>query len=350
MRAPLLSLAFVAMLLVSSTLANTTLNVNNSAVITPNVAPWFDYVVFIIMENHHVNYTYWNGGPTNSCVGNCTYFTGLANNQSLSLGHESDQIGGSVWDYIALTSGRNNTDPNSSCNDGPTSSTPTKTPCSQITEMNLVDLLESHGLSWKAYMENYPVAQGCPSNLNNFSNDYGPNHNPFLYYQDITNNTTRCNKIVSANAVSVSQPNPCATNSIQTDDVFLADLMPALAPNFMFLTPNFIDDIHDCNDVSVGNAWLSKIVPQILASPLFATTRAALFISFDEPACTFSGCPSHTSGNQVYTVWAGNVKQNYKSVIPYNAFSPLRTVEKNWNLPALDATTDGKAAPMSEFF
>ena len=48
MRAPLLSLAFVAMLLVSSTLANTTLNVNNSAVITPNVALWFDYVVFII--------------------------------------------------------------------------------------------------------------------------------------------------------------------------------------------------------------------------------------------------------------------------------------------------------------
>src|SRR5437870_5234039 len=222
MRAPLLSLAFVAMLLVSSTLANTTLNVNNSAVITPNVAPWFDYVVFIIMENHHVNYTYWNGGPTNSCVGNCRYCTRLANNQRLSLGHASDQIGGSVWDYIALTSGRNNTDPSSSCNDGPTSSTPTKTPCSQITEMNLVDLLESHGLSWKAYMENYPVVQGCPSNLNNFSNDYGPNHNPFLYYQDITNNTTRCNKIVSANAVSVSQPNPCATNSIQTDDVFLA--------------------------------------------------------------------------------------------------------------------------------
>jgi hypothetical protein len=304
------------------------------------------------MENHHINYTYWNGGPTNPCFGNCTYFTGLANNQSLSLGHESNQIGGSVWDYIALTSGHNNTDPNSGCNDGPTSSTSGKTPCSQFTDLNLVDLLERQGLSWKAYMENYPVVQGCPSNLNNFSNHYGPNHNPFLYYQDVTNNTARCNKIVSANAVSVSQSDPCATNPTPTDNVFLADLTSALAPNFMFLTPNFIDDNHDCNDVSVGNAWLSRIVPQILASPLFTTTtkRAALFISFDEPGCTSPGCPSHTPGDQVYTVWAGNAKQKYKSASPYNAFSPLQTVEKNWNLPMLNATTDGKAVPMSEFF
>jgi hypothetical protein len=299
------------------------------------------------MENHHINYTYWNGGPTNSCFGNCTYFTGLANNQSLSLGHESDQIGGSVWDYIALTSGHNNTDRNSGCNNGPTASL-----CSQFTDLNLVDLLENARISWKAYMENYPVPRGCPSDLNNFSNHYGPNHNPFIYYKDVTNSTARCNKIVTANAVSLSQPNPCATNATQTDDVFLADLTPALAPNFMFLTPDFIDDNHDCNDVSVGNAWLSRIVPRILASPLFTTTnkRAALFISFDEPGCTFLGCPSHPPGNQVYTVWAGHAKQKYKSVTPYNVYSPLRTVEKNWNLPILDATTDGKAVPMSEFF
>jgi hypothetical protein len=311
------------------------------------------------MENHHINYTYgisvspnsWNSTKGGTCLGNCAYFTGLANNQSLSLGHESNQIGGSIWDYIALTSGHNNTDPLSGCNDGPTASPTGHTPCSQITDRNLVDLLESHGLSWKAYMENYPIVQGCPLNLNDFSNHYGPNHNPFIYYQDVTNNTARCNKIVSANAVSVSQPDPCATNPTPTDNVLLADLTPALASNFMFLTPNFIDDIHDCNDVSVGNAWLSRIVPQILASSLFTTKRAALFISFDEPGCTSPGCPPRiTPGNQVYTVWAGNAKQKYKSATPYNAFSPLRTVEKNWNLPMLDATTDGKAVAMSEFF
>jgi len=124
----------------------------------------------------------------------------------------------------------------------------------------------------------------------------------------------------------------------------------------MFLTPNRVDDNHDCNNVSVGNAWLNEMVPQILGSSLFKTKRAALFVTFDEPGCTNpfpQPCPP--SRDELYTVWASNsvTKTGFKSVNSYTHYSALRTIEDNWRLqPYLNATTDGAAStkPMQEFF
>jgi hypothetical protein len=108
--------------------------------------------------------------------------------------------------------------------------------------------------------------------------------------------------------------------------VLINDLKsPSTASNYMFLTPNTVDDIHDCNDVSVGNAWLNKVIPQILGSALFTTRKAALFVTFDEKDCTYS-----------------------MPVMP-DCYSALKTVEDNWKLAPLIASTDGSASNMSEF-
>jgi hypothetical protein len=133
---------------------------------------------------------------------------------------------------------------------------------------------------------------------------------------------------------------------------------PSTTSNYTFLTPNRIDDNHDCNDVSVGNAWLNKVIPQILGSTVFKTKRAALFITFDEPGCTNPpgtqpSCPS--SIPELYSVWASNpahatTKAGFKSVTPYTHYNPLRMIEDNWNLPPLNATTDGSVQNMHEFF
>ena len=359
MRTIMSSALLVVLVLVSTTLASSSLSVNNSGVVTTNYGGfgrWFDYVVVIMLENHSINHTYsvsvapnsWNN-MSSTCLGNCTYFDSFANQNTLALNYTNSGVtDGSISDYTAMTSGDGNL--NHFCNDGPTASG-----CSPPDIPNIVDRLEAASLSWKAYMEDYPLASGC---YNQFATNYFPNHNPFVYYQDVVNNTNRCNRIVNANSQIVSQAN-CWPTSVQSDDLFLADLTPASASNYMFLTPNSIDDIHNCNDVSVANAWLQQLVPRILNSPLFQTRRAALFVTFDEAGCSNPlgqvTCPS--AGPQLYTAWASNstspatpTKTGFKSTRAYNHFSALRTVEDNWGFSPFIASTDGSANNMQEFF
>src|SRR3989441_1364562 len=359
MRTPLSSVLFVTVILVSSTLASSNLSISNSgSVAAPFVGRWFDYVVVIMMENHSINDTYgvsvqpnsWNSN-SKSCLGNCTYFNSLADSNALARGYTDGHImGASLGDYIGITSGYNNTA--GACNSNP----PGSSGCPLLQIPNIVDSIENAGLSWKAYMEGYPISSGCYTNDKPNPNYYVFFHNPFIYYADIQNNATRCSHIVNANSQTVSQnpPSGCWPSAIPKDYLFINDLnSPSTASNYMFLTPNTVDDIHDCNDISVGNAWLNKMVPQILSSAVFKTKRAALFITFDEDSCTFSGCPS--TGPQLYTVWASNssnptTKVGYKSTIFYTHFNALRTVEDNWNLPPFIPSTDGSASNMREFF
>jgi Phosphoesterase family len=351
LRTPLISFLFLTVILVSGTLANTTLSVNNSVYIPLKVGRWFDYVVVIMMENHSINNTYgisvlpnsWNSN-SQTCLGNCTFYDSLANSNGLAEEYTVDGITGcSLGCYIAITSGYGNT--LQACNNGPFASG-----CQLLQLPNIVDRLESAHLSWKAYMEDYPTPSGCN---NDFTGNYEPNHNPFIYYADIQNNATRCSHIVLANSQPASQ-STCWPTTLPIDNVLINDLnSPSSASNYTFLTPNRIDDNHDCNDVSVGNAWLSNLIPQILGSTVFKTKRAALFVTFDEQGCTFSGCPS--SIPELYSVWASSsakptTKAGFKSVNPYTHYNPLRTIEDNWNLPALDAKTDGSAQNMHEFF
>src|SRR5713101_6942121 len=100
MRTPLLSVLFVTVVLVSSTLASTNLHINSSGVVSgPFVGRWFDYVVVIMMENHSINNTYgvsvppncWNSN-SNTCLGNCTFFNSLANSNALARGYTDGGI------------------------------------------------------------------------------------------------------------------------------------------------------------------------------------------------------------------------------------------------------------------
>ncbi|SRR6266568_4466580 len=338
------SVLFVTVILVSSVLASSNLRINNSGAIG---GKWFDYVVVIMMENHNINNTYYNGKGMNPCYGNCTYYTSLADSGGLAEEYTIDGINGpecSLACYIATTSGYGNVA--QGCNNGPLASG-----CTLLQNSNIVDRIEKAGLSWQAYMDSYPISSGC--NAPNFQGPYSPDHNPFIYYADIVNNTDRCSHLVKANSIPASQ-SPCWPTAVQNDDLFLSDLNSvSKASNYMWLTPNSIDDNHDCNDVSVGNAWLNHIIPQILGSTLFKNNRAALFITFDEPGCTnLPPCPSSPNG-ELYSVWVSTnsiTKVGFKSTNSYTHYNPLRTIEDNWRLPYLNATTDGNAKNMCEFF
>src|SRR6266700_2152264 len=241
---------------------------------------YFDHVVIILMENEGVYDICLSSPPPCSTSGPAPYMASLANTYGIGSQYLSI-INTSQPNYVALIGGST-----LGC---------TSSGCPTITAPNLVDRFEAAGLSWKGYFENQNVAAGCDTSSHE---PYEPIHNPFIAFQDATNNTVRCNQLVLAN------PSTCGV----TDCVLINELNSASSPNFMWLTPN------DCNamrcpsiinnaSISLGDNYLKSLVPNILNSNTFNTGRSALFITFDEGN---GYCPLNGSSEScVYSVWAG---------------------------------------------
>src|SRR5438876_11630341 len=268
----------------------------------------FDYLVTILMENHNLCEIYTH------CGGTGTYMTSLADAYSISLQDNYCNVNPSLPNYLCLSGGTDfgcagyDGDPNSN---GCTSSA--------WNSENIIDRIVGAGLTWKAYMEDMP--SNC---YGSNSGNYAVRHDPFVYYNDIVSNATRCNQVV---------PSGTAGSALLTD---LAST--STASNYMWFTPNTCNDLHDC-DVPIGDAYLSVLIPLILSSTVFLTERAALLLTFDEGY-----------GEPIYTAWAGPVvKTAYTSSTAYDHFSVLSTIESNWNLPPL-TSNDQNAPKMNEFF
>jgi phosphoesterase family protein/PKD domain-containing protein len=277
----------------------------------PPAGTFFDHVVIILMENRAIC------DILTSCGGKGPYETGLANTYGLAT-KDVDCSHPSLPNYLCLSGG---SDFGCTGYDG----NPNSNACTAVAwnSSSIVDRLVAANLTWKAYMENMPSnCYGINSGL------YYVRHNPFVYYKDIAQNATRCARVV-----------PSGTNA----SVLLSDLASASnASNYMWLTPNGCNDMHDCT-TAVGDAYLSNLVPQILNSTVFKSSRAALYITFDEDSGG-KGAPD------VYTVWAGPAaKLAFTSALAYNHTSLLATLEANWHLTPLTAN-DTAAANMSAFF
>ena len=322
------------------------------AVATGTSNPQFDYLLVIVLENRGINQTYGN-----HCAGDCTYITRLANQYSLAEGYSS-LTHNSLPNYLALLSGWTQAlqgNPGD-CSPLPSSAQYCPNVNPQLTGFpfsapTIVDRLESVGKTWKAYLEDYPPACAYPSSQINCSagncyvgyggtsNNYDNEHDPFVYFADISGKSDRCSNIVQANSGGNGFP----------DDALLNDLSStSRASSLMWLTPNLCDDGHNLclpnnNATTQQNNFLSQLVPQILSSNVFTTQRAALFITYDEGSSTYPN-------DYVTSIWAGpSVKTSYRSSTQYSHYSLLKTIENNWGLQPLNQTTDGQATPMSEF-
>jgi acid phosphatase len=250
------------------------------------------------MENHDYA-DVWNTAQT-------PYTTALADASAraanyVAIAHPS------LPNYLDLYAGSNygitsDCNPSSSCHSG---------------ARNLADNLEAAGLTWKGYFENMPA----PCTVSD-SGSYIAHHNPFIYFDDIRTDASRCAAhVVSYGALS-------------------ADLgSAARTPNYALIVPNNCHNTHDCS-ISTGDTWLAGNVPAILASPACTTERCLLILTWDEN--------DGTAGNQVLTVFAGSAARGSAvSGVRYNHFSLLRTVESVLGLPTQTAN-DAAAAPMSD--
>jgi acid phosphatase len=188
-----------------------------------------------------------------------------------------------------------------------------------LPQTNLVDLLEPAGVSWKAYLEDYPggcFAGGSMGAL------YARKHNPFISFDDVRSNPQRCANLVNAGQLP-------------------ADLAAGRLPRYSFYVPNLKNDAHDTS-MAYSARWLKGFLEPMLADPRFAAGTLVV-ITFDETN-DFSGGPAT---RPLYTVLLGPmVRAGAVDATPYTHYSLLRTVEEAFLLGTLHRH-DATAAPLA---
>ncbi|MGL3807144.1 alkaline phosphatase family protein [Paeniglutamicibacter sp. R2-26] len=257
------------------------------------------HVVVIVEENH----------SRSSILGNrdAPYINKLAAANALATNYRA-VAHPSLPNYLAMTSGttaRITTD--CTPGDGCMAEVP-----------NIAELLEASGRTWKMYAQSMPAPCTAAD-----SGTYAVRHNPFMYYPGVTGDSASCRAHVV--------PLPRLDEDLRS---------AAGLPDLVFIAPNLCNDMHDCS-VATGDAWLSHLVPRILASPAFTTQNSLLVLTWDEDE-------NDGGNNTVPTILAGPAaRQGVESRRPYNHYSLLRTLENLWGLPPLTAN-DGKAATMDD--
>jgi acid phosphatase len=255
-------------------------------------------VFVVVMENHGYSRV-WNTGDTPFVTRFARQWATATNYWALT--HPSLP---NYLDLYSATRGSITTDcsPSGSCH---------------VAGPGLGDRIEASGLRWKSYQE----SMGSPCRLTS-SGSYAPKHNPVVYFESVRLNPARC----AAHVVDYS---------------FLADDLRsgATTPNYAFITSNLCSDTHDC-PVAVGDAWLSRNLPPILASPACAVERCLLVLTWDEGG--------GFDGNHVLTVLAGSLaRQAASSQTRYDHYSVVRTAEQVLGLSGF-VGGEASSAPMTD--
>jgi hypothetical protein len=185
---------------------------------------------------------------------------------------------------------------------------------------NLADQLDGAGIKWRAYME----SMGQPCNpVSNYP--YVVNHNPFVYYKSLTSDPARCQDRV-----------------VDFDQNFAADLA-SNQYKYMWISPNMCNDMHDCGG-DVADAWLKKVLDQIMASPGYQN-GGAIFVLFDEGSTRILNAAADLP---VLVISPKLASGAYSSRTKFDHTSYLATVEDIFDLPRLKTTAC--ATPLNEFF
>src|SRR6266702_514083 len=169
----------------------------------------------------------------------------------------------------------------------------------QSTTSHLVTLLQKSGISWKTYQEN--VSGGdCPLVSSGL---YAVKHNPFVYFDDVTDGSNATSAHCIAHVRPYSQ--------------FESDLQQNQVARYNFITPNLCHDMHDCS-VATGDAWLSTEVPKILGSAAYQ--HGVLFLTFDE---------SETGDGPIALIALSPfARPGYSNTLSYTHSSTLRTLQQ----------------------
>jgi hypothetical protein len=193
------------------------------------------------------------------------------------------------------------------------------TTCGPFSAADMGGQLTAKGITWKAWMESMPSA--CYTGGS--SGEYAKKHNPFVYFADVLNNACAAHDV----------PYPGSSAALSALD-------GTSAPDFVFVTPNLLDDAHD-GTVQQMDTWLSANLAPILASAWYLDFPSTVIVTQDE------GNAGTT--NQIATVVISNVsagKGNVTTLISH--YAVLRAIETEYGLAYLSAAAG--APDISSFF
>ncbi len=229
-----------------------------------------DHVVIVIFENTTASTIY---GNSQAPYFNHLAATGAEFTNAHAIEHPSEP------NYLDLFSGSNQGVTDDSC------------PHTFSTDNEAAQLINA-GLTFTGYAEDLPSAGSTVCT----SGNYARKHNPWVNFTNV----------------------PAADN--QPFSAFPTDFTQL--PTLSWVVPNLCDDIHDCS-VSTGDTWLKN---NLDAYVQWANAHNSLLITtFDEN--------DGASGNNIATIFNGQmVKQgSYGENIDH--FSVLRTIEDMYGLP-----------------
>jgi hypothetical protein len=224
-------------------------------------------------------------------------------------------VASNVWDvggasqpnYFAMTSGSSHFVTNNDVHD--------------LDAPSLFDQVEAAGGTWRVSAEQYPgdcFTGETASGGRDGPGHYVRAHNPAISFTSIANDPARCANIQDHTAFEPRQA------------------------NLEFIVPDSCHNTHDC-PVAVGDAWLSRFVPQILDSPDF-WEDGLLIITFD------GGSDVGTDdGHRIAVTMVGaGVDAGTVSATRYDHYNVLRTVQEGMGLPCLDRSCN--ADTMADLF
>lgn len=183
---------------------------------------------------------------------------------------------------------------------------------------SLPDLIETSGRTWKTYLEDMP----SPCFTGN-SAKYYQKHNPFIYFDSIRLDQTRCEQHV----VPLTE----LQSDIKSDSL----------SNFIFISPNICNDSHDC-DLDATDEWLTDQLNLLFPALNKINQSYLIVITFDEGEKNDSCCglPKNAGGRIATVLLSSQVKNGFQDDTPYTQYSLLKTISAAWGLPYLGHAAD----------
>src|ERR1700676_3486201 len=191
----------------------------------------------------------------------------------------------------------------------------------------LVDQLEAHQMSWKAYMQSLPTT----GFTGGYAGVYGQKHDPFMYFATIRNNASRMQRVVPLTQLN-------------------ADMAAGALPNFVWISPDVCHDMHGASgsgiagcdtyngQIALGDAFIHTLVPQIMHSSAW-NEGSAIVIAWDEGNSSDGCCksPAGDGGGNVPLIVITSKGPHHVVLnsVAYNHYSLLWTIEQLWGLGCL---------------
>jgi hypothetical protein len=235
---------------------------------------------------------------------------------------------------------------------------------------NLVDQLETHGFTWKAYMQSMPgvgsqveyspVIGGVTVKL------YAQKHNPFMYFSDIN-----------------YAGSPRLNNIVPFEGNFASDLATGNVPNFVWISPDQCHDMHgmspsgaaligmptcgypasglDHGAIQLGDQFLKDTVSQITHSRTWHTSDSSIVIVWDEDDyAAITGCCNSPTGVNGVTLGGAQVPaivlnsrgsdDATRANGAANHYTLLAAIERLWNLGCINESCSVNGRRLARLF